>query len=182
MIILVDMDDVIADFNKGFLEKWKEKYPDKPYVPLEEMATFQIENSYPEEIRPLIRELCEAPGFIKSLQPIEGGLEALKELEKLVDKVFICTSPLKNYKNCVLEKYEWVDMHLGKEWVNKVVLTRDKTLIHGDILIDDNPKIKGTLTPSWEHIIYSQPYNKNETSKRRLTWRDWREVVTSSTH
>lgn len=177
MIILVDMDDVIADFNKGFLDKWKEKYPDKPYVPLEEITTFHFEESYPEELRPLIKDIYRAPGFIKSLEPMEGGLEALKELEKLVDNVFICTSPLKSYTNCVLEKYEWVDMYLGKEWVNKIVLTRDKTLVNGDILIDDNPKIKGALTPKWEHVLYSQPYNKNETSKRRLTWKNWKEVL-----
>ena len=92
-------------------------------------------------------------------------------------QVFLCTSPLSEYQNCVLEKYEWVDEHLGPEWVDQIVLTRDKTIVYGDVLIDDRPQIDGAATPTWEHILYDQPYNRTETSKRRLTWANWRSVL-----
>ena len=36
MIILVDMDDVLADFDGGFLLKWREKYPDEFFIPMSE--------------------------------------------------------------------------------------------------------------------------------------------------
>jgi 5'-nucleotidase len=77
----------------------------------------------------------------------------------------------------VLEKYEWVDQHLGLAWVDRIVLTRDKTLVNGDILIDDRPQIEGAAKPTWEHVLYDQPYNRSETGKRRLTWANWRTVL-----
>ncbi len=83
--------------------------------------------------------------------------------------VFICTSPIKHYKHCPYEKvsrfsvsqhlfcslnkllpflflfaqYAWVEKHLGYDFLEQVILTRDKTLIAGDILIDDKPDILG---------------------------------------
>ena len=60
-------------------------------------------------------------------------------------EVFICTAPLTNYENSVLEKYKWVEKNFGHEWIKKIILTKDKTLIKGDILIDDNPEIFGSV-------------------------------------
>ncbi|MBI1968349.1 5'-3'-deoxyribonucleotidase [Candidatus Woesearchaeota archaeon] len=177
MIILADMDGVLADFERGFLENYRMAYPHKPSVPLEERKAFQVKDDYPEELQPLVKAIYQAPGFIRSLPPIAGGLEALCEMASQKHDVFICTSPLSQYDPCVVEKYHWVDEHLGKDWTKKIILANDKTLIHGDILIDDKPEIKGLETPSWEHILYTQPYNRHIDSKRRLTWQDWREVL-----
>lgn len=43
----------------------------------------------------------------------------------------------------VCVQYAWVEKHLGHEFLEQVILTRDKTLITGDILIDDKPDILG---------------------------------------
>jgi len=45
-------------------------------------------------------------------------------------EVVICSSPITNYKNCVTEKYQWVEKHLGKEKIGQVMLTKDKTIVH----------------------------------------------------
>ncbi len=44
---------------------------------------------------------------------------------------------------CVCVQYAWVEKHLGHDFLEQVILTRDKTLITGDILIDDKPDILG---------------------------------------
>ncbi len=41
-------------------------------------------------------------------------------------------------------QFEWVQQHLGRGWVNRLVITKDKTIVTGDLLIDDRPKIKGS--------------------------------------
>ena len=32
---------------------------------------------------------------------------------------------------------------MGKDWRNRMILTKDKTIIAGDLLFDDKPKITG---------------------------------------
>ena len=40
-------------------------------------------------------------------------------------------------------QYHWVEKHLGKSWVERIILTRDKTMVAGHILIDDTEHIAG---------------------------------------
>ena len=176
MRILVDMDGVLCDFDGEFLKRWRERHPDKFYVPLEERTTFYVKQQYPDELKPLVVEIVLEQGFFRDMMPVAGGREALFEMEEMGLEVFICTSPLSTYKNCVLEKFEWVDRVLGPGWVKRIVLTKDKTLVKADYLIDDKPDITGVESmPSWEHIIYDCPYNRH-VNRRRITWENWKDV------
>lgn len=177
MRILVDMDGVIADFDGEFLKRWQKRHPDKFFVPIEERGTFYVRDSYPDELKPLVTEILLEPSFFREMMPMDGAMEALSEMNEMGWEVFICTSPLSTYKNCVLEKYEWVENHLGTDWIKRVILTKDKTLIKADYLIDDRPEITGVENiPSWEHILYDRPYN-GEMNKKRLTWENWKGVL-----
>ena len=176
-VILVDQDGVLADFEGGFLQNWKLKYPDRFYVPFEKRVTVDIEPQYPKEFENDIKEIMCSKGFVRSLLPKQGGLEAVIEMRNNDHEVFICTSPLSKSKYCVQEKYEWVEEHLGSEWKKRIIVTKDKTLIFSDYLIDDRPVIKGVRNPLWEHILYDSPYNQDMTSKRRLTWDNWKEIL-----
>lgn len=177
MRILVDMDGVLADFETAFLENWLAQHPEKSFVPIEDRQTFYIDEEYPAEFKPYLYKIFTAQYYYRNLKPIAGGREALHEMEKLGLEVIICTSPLSDYKYCVPEKYEWVEEHLGRDWVKKIVLTRDKTLVKGDFLIDDKPEISGRDTPEWEHVLYDQPYNRRVSSRKRLTWSNWQAVL-----
>jgi len=177
MLILLDQDGVLADFEHAFLNAWKERYPDIPPVEYHNRTSFYILENYPVELRPLAEAIYTAPGFIRNLPPVPGSLEAIKELLALGMDIRICSSPLSQFENCVAEKYLWVEKHLGREATNRLILTKDKTLIQGDLLIDDKPEITGTVRPRWKHILYDAPYNQHVTDRPRLTWRSWRNVL-----
>ncbi|TRZ50691.1 5'-3'-deoxyribonucleotidase [bacterium] len=177
MVILVDMDDVLADFDGEFLKKWREEYPDKFYIPLDKRKSFYIKEEYPEELLGLVTGLYYKEGFARSLPEIQGATEGIKKLKEKGHDVFICTSPLMQYRFCVREKYEWIEEHLGYDWTLRLILTRDKTLIQGDILIDDKPEITGARKPVWEHVLFEKSYNEYVKGKRRLNWGNMEQVL-----
>uniref|UniRef100_A0A8C5Q0X5 5',3'-nucleotidase, mitochondrial n=1 Tax=Leptobrachium leishanense TaxID=445787 RepID=A0A8C5Q0X5_9ANUR len=141
-----------------------------------------------ENRKPGLREkaisIWEAKDFFLDLDPIEGAVEAVKEMARLSNTdVFICTSPIKRYEYCPYEKYAWVEKHLGHEFLEQIVLTRDKTVVSADLLIDDRPDITGAeLNPTWEHILFTACHNKQlllPLPTRRLpSWNhDWKGIL-----
>jgi 5'-nucleotidase len=177
MLILIDMDDVLSDFDGEFYRMWNKVHPDKHITPPNERKKFYLSDESPEEYAELIRGIYTAPGFVKSLPEIQGSVEAVKEIASRGNIIFICTTPLNAYQNCVKEKYEWIEEHLGFEWTKKIILTKDKTLIQGDILIDDKPEITGTAKPVWEHIVFDKPYNRHTNHTKRMTWKNYRKIL-----
>jgi 5'-nucleotidase len=177
MLILIDMDDVLSDFDGEFYRKWNEIHPDKHITPPNERKKFYLSDESPEGYADLIRGIYTAPGFVKSLPEIPGSMNALNDIASRGHKIFICTTPLNAYQNCVKEKYEWIEEHLGFEWTKKIILTKDKTLVQGDILIDDKPEITGAAKPVWEHIVFDKPYNRQTNHAKRMTWANYRKII-----
>jgi 5'-nucleotidase len=179
MRILVDMDGTIADWETKFYDTWRALHPDKVAVPVSERTTFRIVEQYPPEYRHHVRAVYTSPGFFRTLEPIPGALDAMREMREAGHDVRICTSPLSDYRNCVLEKYEWVEEYLGPDWIGALILTRDKSVVRGDVLVDDRPDVAGEASAEWEHVLYDQPYNQAVPRKRRLIWAAWRSVLES---
>lgn len=176
-IVLIDQDNTIADFEQGFLNAWRNEYSEREFIELQNRKNPKIYQDYPEKYGANIKAIHTAPKFLLGLEPIRGSVEALKEMMKEGLEVRICTSPFIDYENCVLEKYLWIEKYLGREFTKNIILTRDKTLIKGDILIDDSPEIKGLATPEWEHIVFDKPYNKQAPGRRLSDWSRWREII-----
>lgn len=172
-VILVDW-GVLADIETGLREAWRKKFKSECPLP----AVRETNSLKPDSIKEhyeKINSIIYAKGFIEKLNPIEGSLEAIKELAR-ENEVFICTVPLLDYENSVYEKYRWVEKHLGADWTKRLIFIRDKTLLKADILIDDAPVVEGLKKPEWEHVIFDSLYNKH-VKGRRMSWRNWREVL-----
>ncbi|NXW77211.1 NT5C protein, partial [Hirundo rustica] len=191
--VLVDMDGVLADFEGAVLREFRARFPAEPRVELEERRGFSVREQYRslrEDLAAKVASVYESPGFFLDLDPVPGALEAVQEMLQMQDtEVFICTSPLRNYEHCVVEKYKWVEKHLGPKFVERIILTRDKTMVAADLLFDDKDTIQGLNSicmagcwlgscppadssfpplptgtepnPSWEHILFTCCHNRH---------------------
>ncbi|XP_026560399.1 5'(3')-deoxyribonucleotidase, mitochondrial [Pseudonaja textilis] len=187
--VLVDMDGVLADFEGGFLEKYRARYPDLPYIALDERRGFWVSEQY-GKLQPGLSEkaisIWESKNFFMELNPLPGAVEALKEMAELeATEVFICTSPIKKYRYCPYEKFAWIEKHFGHEFLEHVILTRDKTIVSGHVLIDDRPDILGVeRSPTWEHVLFTACHNKHlqlpPSCHRLHSWADdWKAILES---
>jgi len=172
--ILVDMDGVLADFVLSYITIWNERYGDQ-HPMKRDMWSYTIPDNAPAHLREQASAISYERGFFLNLHPIPGGIEAIHELERLGHPVRLCTMPLEGSAYVILEKQQWAERHLGRGWKQKTLIVPDKTLVHGRILIDDNPDIVGHQQPTWEHVLYDAPYNQHVNDKRRITWENWKE-------
>lgn len=184
--ILIDMDGVVADFVDAYYEMATlPKYNALADVLPE--FTFNIDRFYideciaPEnrtdEVTRLANEIVNEEGLFLQMNPIRGAVDGVKRLkEKSGRDIFFVSAPHKSNKHSYSEKAIWIERHFGEEWLDRLILTRDKTVVSGCVLIDDKPNPMGKFSPDWTHIVFDQPYNQTDVAtkgKRRMfSWKD----------
>lgn len=135
--LYVDMDDTICDYS-SLWQIYIQKFP---------------EVAYPQS----------KFGFFSRLKPIPGALESLKRLEAHYD-IYILTRPSIKNIHSYSEKAEWVEKYLGEDYLERLILCPDKSLVKGDFLVDDWDhngqaefegkflKFKTDRWPNWEVV------------------------------
>lgn len=179
-VVLVDMDNTLVNWELQFERLMKNHYPHIPIVPPWKRTHFKIEQNYNVEYRDEILHLTSLDEFWLTMDPIQGALEALNDMRQIGLVVFIVTTPDAHHTSrSAYEKITWIERHLGWDWKMRSILTHDKTLVNGDILIDDKPAASvGLLRPSWTHMLFSQPYNVQHGFCPRLdSWKNWGPAV-----
>ena len=82
----------------------------------------------------------DAPGIFGRMDPIEGALDAYRELATLFDTYILSTAPWHN-PSAWIDKLHWVQQHLGVDSTGpaykRLILSHHKNLNRGDFLIDD---------------------------------------------
>jgi len=114
---------------------------------------------------------CNSPqaefGFFTNLKAIEGAIVSVNFLiNSDVYDPYILTAPSIKKPLCYTEKRIWVENYFGLEFVNKLIISPNKSLLKGDFLIDDNIEGKGQedfegevlqfgreLYPTWESSL-----------------------------
>lgn len=169
--ILVDMDGVLVDWDTGFMEQWAGRSC------VDRSKSYLMQHCVPLEFQQEAVAISRKPGFFKFLPPYPRAVEAVKHLASLPGvHVLICTSPLLSNPTCVEDKTAWIKQHFGSDWLERLILTRDKTTVRADVLIDDKPDISGSHHPTWVQLVFDHPYNRNLCTKqfphRMASWID----------
>lgn len=174
MLILLDQDAVIADFYPAFVHRWNQ-IGGHPEISVEMITEYEMGEllGNPELVDAII---CER-GFFLDLDPVPGAIDAVHGIVAAGHDVMICTAPKIDNRWCVPEKQEWIKRHLGDRFLSRTIFSNDKTLVRGDILIDDKPVITGLATPQWQHVFFDAPYNRHLAGPRLCSWADWQTII-----
>lgn len=172
------MDDTIADFTGSLIDKISKK--------INIDIKHDLYNENKDFIHPLVHpkyknialEIYKSENFFFELQPITGSIENIMKLMQKYD-VFFCSSPTNKNENSIRDKYKWINKYFGKEHTKKIICTKDKTLIYGDILIDDKVLITGVMKPMWKHIVMNtlDNYDIDLTGLNKQRLNSWNDII-----
>ena len=177
MLVLIDMDGTLADFAGRYVDQYNLLYPDEP---IGARSTWAMNEGIPRERHDSFWKIVSKEGFFSGLDPLPGAIEGFHQMHAAGHDIILCTSPFLHSRWCESEKRHWVEDRLGIEYARNMVITKDKTLVRGDALIDDKPSIEGRMSPSWRHVLLDQPYNRDMDLPRiARDWSDWEETLAS---
>ena len=169
-IVLIDIDSTLNNFQEHFLKVFRERHPSVA------TAAEKYETHYDvmKLDKPKAMAILTEPGFTEALRPLDGAVEAVHELDRRGYHVIFCTSLVADDSDTLRERVQWIGKWFGQRWMERVVFTGDKSLVRGDVLIDDSPfRTKGVMTPEWKLIIFDVPYNHGDAAFGRIyNWTD----------
>lgn len=181
-ITLVDMDGVIYEWGQQLNRVLKSIDPDFPVVPDRYRNSFTHLAGPGAEMRVVDWALLH-PDLYTDGEATAGSVEALEIMRAIGLDVILCTTPAWKNPFGYSGKVQFAVTNFG-DWVgDRMTFTHDKTLVFGDVIVDDKPGIKGRVTPSWDHIVFDQSYNKNhDTGHRIYNWfgLEWADTIVST--
>lgn len=135
MIILVDMDDTIEQLLEAWLRAVNERYGRS--VRYEDVHDWDIALAYPGLTWDQVYGIPMETGFWRTVDPIPGAAEALQRLMAAGHEVYIvtateCDSVPEKMNDLLFRYFPFLS------W-RQVIITSNKQLIRGDVLIDDGP-------------------------------------------
>ena len=162
-IILVDQDGPLCAFDDKFYGVCRDQgYTmhggEIDYDTRCTIHRFAVDCIDDPEHRKLSRQFVNNTGWFRSLEPTPGAVDGMAKLSEVAD-VWICTKPLEANLSCRDEKAEWVRTHLGSEWERKLIITPNKGMVAGDVLLDDAIKLAWMPYAQWTPVVFPMTWN-----------------------
>lgn len=127
-IALFDMDGTLCDYEGAIRRDYDyQKGPGDP--------DYSPNNKEIPHLRRRVDFIRSKPGWWLNLETLQLGFDVLEILEKYYD-IHIASKGPRNCQNSWTEKLLWVQKHIPDVTTH---ITQDKSLIYGDILVDDYP-------------------------------------------
>lgn len=164
MVIKIDVDGVIRDIIAAMVEIYNERFGEN--LTVWDIDDYDINLNFSE----VERRLGKKPTdyffndngdlvFETLSKPFYGAKEAIDRLRERGHKVVIVTWQFS--KKNMFHTLEFLEEY-GINY-DDICFTRDKWIVNGDYLIDDNPEFLGDVRDDSEKIMVETPYNRHVT-------------------
>ena len=168
-IILIDVDDVTLPLGPQWLAAYNRDWNDN--IQFEDISDWNWMNFIKPECGRDIYKYLEDGQLYENIQPIPGAAAGVIQFREWGFRPVFVTSMSPEYGNVgsLAPKYDAL-VRLGFiESADDYVACRDKTLVRGEILIDD--RYDNYLASPYRSILKTQPWNKKYKVERRAdTW------------
>lgn len=176
LITLVDLDGVCADFQSAVWNFCNDNGIFVDCASGEEKHYYLTDHIPDKQERRALRRHIDTTPFFRDLDLIEGALEGVNKLAEVAE-ILLVSKPSEANKTCHSDKHNWVTKHFPK-LSDRLILIGDKSLVKGDILLDDAPKPKWFPRADWQPVIFNQPYNCHaESELYKLPHFDWNQPI-----
>lgn len=159
MRLLLDMDGPLADFDVHGYTRCRDLGHhfdiDGPHA---QTARYFTDHMPVKAHRTAARAMIETAGWFEQLPPTPGAIDGVHRLLDVGIDVWVVTKPLEENPTCRDGKGAWLRQHLPM-LERKLILAPDKSLVVGDVLLDDAPKPEWFDAALWQPVIFTAPFN-----------------------
>ena len=170
--LLLDMDGPLADFDTHF---WNVCTGLGHLFDIDHPGD-QVHRYFTDHItddthRAEARALVDGAGWFADLPVTPGAVEGVAELLADGVDIWVCTKPLEVNPTCLNDKHAWLVRHFP-DLAHRLITAPDKSVIIGDVLLDDAPKRAWLDRAVWQPVLFDAPYNRTGwmASLHRWSW------------
>ena len=151
--ILIDADDVLENLSQEWVKLLNEKYG--THTTYDDVIEWDMSKAFPTLSPEQVYEVgCDEDLYYR-LQPLPGAVEYVGRLISDGHKVYIVTNT--PYQVIKVKMEEGIFKYFPYLTWENMILTTNKQMIRGDILIDDG--IHNLEGGNYDKILVSTPYN-----------------------
>jgi len=164
--IALDMDEVIANVTPKFLDLYEESYGRRL-----KKADYWGKKIYQIEGAMEIRDRLFEKGFFRNLPVMPGSREGVRAL--MDDYEIFITTAAQEFRNCLEDKYDWLQEHFPFIHWRNYVFCGDKGVLGTDYMIDNHARnLEGFRGKG---LLFTASHNIHEDRFTRVN--NWTEIV-----
>lgn len=170
--LLIDQDDVLAEYIAGVTCAYNEKY--RTSFTAEDCITWNLYSVFGKEVDTVMHE----PELFRHLEPVKDALEVFERLYRCgLFEIYIVTAA---NPSCVEAKCQWIKEFLPFFPEEQFIMCRRKYMIKGDFLLDDGMhNIEDFASFGGTPIIFERPHNRGmgKAYYRVQSWLEFEELI-----
>lgn len=170
--IAIDMDEVIADTPEKIVKVYKERHGLE--ITQSMLSGKGVRDVLPDELKHTLTQYLNEKGFFRDIPVIRDSRRVVGELNKKY-QVFIVSAAME-FKNSLIDKYEWLHEHFPFIHWNNIIFCGQK-IVNTDIFIDDRSRNFAGF--DGRKILFAAHHNINEQIdyERANSWKEIADIL-----